>query len=255
MNITCSRRDEILKKQAAYEAQKNQRDSEVAQYRDAVHNVTTEIENIVAQKLSSVELNLDISCSEAAFGNILSLKVADESQKFDTNKALSWTWSVVLTEAGEIKKESSSWSGANLVSDANIQSLEEVLKAVKILNRIDWVNVLNVELPRVTDFVKTDYPKSEDFNSQLVEADIEEAIQNGLAILGRGYRWYNPTAFVYYLVKSESPAQYTVCELLKRYVDSGEYDRLDMETYRIKKSTFYDIIRKPIETVEIPNLG
>lgn len=256
MKIYASKRDEILKRKAAYEEEVGQRRSRYneqhGRFRKAQYDITEQIRKAVQDELKGVNLNLSIEADVAPFSG---LKVTVKDEKLhDAAKALSWSWEVSLdADTGEVKKDSSSWSGLNATSDENIRDLEEILKAVKILNRIDWADVLNKDMPEYDDYITEKNPDWDrdkpNFDKELQEAEIEEAIGQPVGIKGHGNQFYRSRTVCYYKILKESPTQYTVQEIFQDYVnDPGRWPG----SYRIRKDNFMGLIDKPIETINLP---
>lgn len=262
MIIVASRRDDILRRKSEYEADRAIRqeryDTQYRKYYDAQQSIYNEIESIIEDSLSNVNLNMDIRV-RSSFGTRESIEVmvSDENNKFDEDKAIAWTWKAYLDKDGNVKKESNSWSGFNAVSDANIAYLEEVLKAVKILNNTDWSTLLSRQLPEWGDYITEDNPRYDrnvpNFDRELLEADIEDIIGTNTGVLcdAESSKFYRGQ--VYRFIVSQTPAQYTVFDIPKIYVDNGDVDisKYNSYTYRISKSKFFDYLIKPLKTVEV----
>ena len=249
------RRDEILKRKAEfdedYKRRKDEFDAQYKSYQEANHAVYQGIVNEVESLLSGVNLDLELSCTRSWEGSI-EFRVLDDRHLNQDSKSLSWSWEVNLSEDGEIKKESSSWSGLRAVTEENLSDLEEVVKALKILNNADWKTILDKSLPSYNDYITVDsperYPKP-DFNRELLEADVQDAIDAGYLIKGQGYKYFRPGADVYYRVVGQSAKQYKVQEIYAGYLSKGEDLWADYE-YAITKEKFYEIIDKPVETLD-----
>ena len=98
-------------------------------------------------------------------------------------------------------------------------------------------------------FYEKDPDDGRNFKRELLEADVEDAMNAGLWIKGHGYRWYNSSADVYYKVLKETPSQYEVIEAWASDVLKGEGDKTS--SYKIKKDTFFQVIDTPVETLEV----
>ena len=127
MKITCTKRDDILKRKQEYEADRAQRqaryDAQSKNYDDEDISRKKSIEDAVKQQLGDTGLDLSVSVRDASWGNhSYQVDISDEDDKFNPDKALSWSWKVYLTNEGEVTKESSSWSGLNAVSKKNIDN-------------------------------------------------------------------------------------------------------------------------------------
>lgn len=246
LKITMSRRDDILKRKQAYDDAYSKREQEYNQYRDDMQFVLNNLVDIIKSKIGDTLLDLNVYVN-MVFGGGIEATVNNGDNPHD-DQALNWRWSVVLTRDGEVKKDSGSWSGLSAVTPEQINNLKESVRILEILNSIDWGHVLQVELPKYEDYMKTEIPEHENFEDQLFEEDLQDAIADGKLIKGHGYRYYNRNATVFYHVINESPTQYTVEEIHEDYVsDQARWP----DSYRIKKDTFKTLLDKPIKTVEV----
>lgn len=271
MIITSSKRDDILKRKADYEADKALRqtryDEQVEKYDAAVDAVCNNAANYVRSKLSGLD-KLDIEVwGDRVFrsqGIQINVKV-NERKLFDADNALSWTYQVQLDRSGNLQKESSSWSGLQAVTEAQMDSLRQTLTALEILNSIDWMPVVNVDVPKFSDYTTEKDPRYEqapNFDQELLEADIEDAIGNNVLIKGdsHNYSWVNRDGSYYGILK-ETASQYTIFELPARRLEqiASDYEAESLSkyveragkpySYRVSKSTFRKLIYTPVETI------
>ena len=156
MKITASRRDEILKDKADYEANRATRkakyDEQMATYDRARALVFQAIYDKVDAALSPTGMTVDIDV-DTSFDGILSVKVSQESDVANQkSRALSWTWKAQLNREGEVVKETSSWSGLQATTAEQLDSLEAILKCLRILNSMDWQAILTADMPNYNDF-------------------------------------------------------------------------------------------------------
>lgn len=260
MNITCARnRADILKDKEAYarrkqlqrERNQEQADKYREDYRSIVGPVKAEVEDAISR---FDDLNLEVDIRESWDRNS-GLEVAVYSNRNNVSskdKALSWEWSAKINkDTGEVIKESGSWSGLNAVTADNIRSLRQSVDCLETLNSMDWKHILNVQLPDLDDYMlsqEKDPDDTRDFDQELVEADVEEAISSGALIAGHGNHNYRPAARVYYQVLKESESNYWVSEIYPTVADDpSQYP----EPYRITKKKFFTLIDKPVELVEV----
>lgn len=270
MKITCGKRDEILKQKEEYEADRAERQAKYNEqeqrFRQAEYDVTSLVEDEVKSQLDRFNaLQFDVSVTRGSYNNVglYILIQCNENNKFDVDVALSWDYRVDLTKDGEVRKESSSWSGLKATTEAQIESLTQTLEALKYLNSVDWSTVLNKEMPKYKDYFTEDDPRYDrnkpDFDKLLLEADIEEVI--GKDILLKGYSSINQRGYgvgsTYYMILKETPAQYTVCRIPGYTVNNEEYDLKEVVeknkkyAYRMRKDTLIQLLYKPIETLEV----
>lgn len=267
MKIFASRRDEILRQKAEWEAERDaayalrdQEDDEFAKAEYAIFDPIKEnLEHMLQQYRS---LTFDVSVGRD-FGSILAARIScNENNKFSDDSALSWSYKATLSEDGEVIKETSSWSGLKAVTESQMQSLTETLEALKYLNSIDWKVLLDKTLPNYKDYYKTDtskYRNAPDFDRMLLEADIEEAIGKSVLLKGasgldnRGY----PRGESYYMVLKETSTQYEVVKI-PGYEISDDKDALKSVvehykpySYRLRKDNLIQLLSKPIEYLEV----
>lgn len=256
MIITCSKRDDILRDQKLYNEDKARRQQEYdAKYSEFKHERNSKLEklrSVVKSKLSTT-LPIDIDVY-SGYGELICVKVSDDKNVHDESKALSWSWQVSLTDDGEVKKDSSSWSGLRATTPNHIEQLKQILDVLTTLNDIDWKHVLDIELPDYDSYMggmndpRYEHP-SRNYDSELFEAELEDIVGKNIGVKGGGYKYYNKDAKCVYQIVRDSGTQYTVVEM---WIDShGEVSGMDVEPYRIKKSTFKQIINNPIETIEL----
>lgn len=266
MKITCARnREQIAREQAAYTerrvAKNKKKDAQYAEWEKDYLAVTNSVKKQIEDALSAFSaLNLDIRVESGVgsweSGSRLRVDIrSNEHNVHDEHKALSWNWEAYLDgRTGELKKESGSWSGLNAVTAEQIESLKQSAACLEVINSLDWEAMLNVDTPSYNDYITDDvYEKDPEdgrnFKQELLEADIEDAMNAGLWIKGHGYKWYNSGAAAYYKVLKETPAQYEVVENYADDVLNGRATETD--PYKIKKATFFQVIDVPVETLEV----
>lgn len=259
MKITCAKRsrDEIIRDRDAYDAKKKQihdtYDEQHKKWSNALHDVYANVKAEVEAQLANFDaLNLEIDVS-SGWNDGLEVRVGSNQHNVHSeHKALSWDYRVNLTKEGKVKKETGSWSGLNAVTEEQLESLRQSVACLEILNSMDWASILSTPTPDSDDYItvnKYDVDRNRpNFEQELKEAEIDEAIQNGSWIKGHGYRWYNSRADVYYKVLKETPSQYEVIEAWANDVLRGEGDKTS--SYKIKKDTFFQVINDPIEIKE-----
>lgn len=246
LKITMSRRDDILKRKQAYDDAYTRRKSEHTEYMKMRYSVLNKLTELVKSKIGDSSLNLNVY-SDQQFGGLITVIVNNGTNPHD-EQALNWNWSVSLTAEGEIKKDSGSWSGLSAITAEQIQNLKESVRVIEILNNLDWKTLLNVELPDYNDYVTSEYPKNENFNQQLLEADVLDAMDDGLLIKGHGYKYYNSRAVVFYHILKENPKSFTVQEI---HEDDLSDESRWPDPYTIQKDKLYSIIDNPIKTAEV----
>lgn len=263
MKITCTKRDDILKRKSEYEADRSSRQSKYdAQYRKYLEEDgrrEEKIRNDVIGAIGETSLDLEIRVS-GRFEHKYEISVSDENDKFNEDKALSWDWKVYLDKNGDVKKESSSWSGMNAVTAKNLSNLKEIVRVLEILNNIDFKMILEeIRPPRYQDYVTEKNPKYEtapDFDRELMEADIEDCIGTRKGILGTGSKFYRGN--VYHFIQRETPSSYNMWDIPAYYVEKNDGSLSDLfekyndggYNYNMRKDKFFETIEKPIKIVD-----
>lgn len=262
MKITASQRDDILKRKAEYEADKAYRQAKYnEQYKswDAARDGLFEsVKAEILRELGNVAIDLDVRVFTKFGANICVDVKSNENRVHAEDKALSWTWSAYLNKSGDVQKESSSWSGLNATTRAQLDSLKETLRVLEILNDLDWATLLttaNSSLPKYSDYVTIKDPSYEstpDWNAELQMVEIEDAIKHGTLLKGVGYKYYRGDCW--YRIVRETPKNYDVIEVSDFYRRSDEEFKQMIETmspYRISKDKFMEILDSPIVTLEV----
>lgn len=263
MKITCNRRDDILKRKQEYESDRAKRqakyDEEYKAWEDEEHGRRQSLENAVIRAIGNTTLDLTIDVG-MSFTTGYRIRISDEDNKFDDDKALSWTWEVSLDKNGDVKKESSSWSGMKAITANNINNLKEIVRVLEILNNIDFKTMLNrVTLPNPDDYITGPSPKYEtapDFDKELMEIDVEDCIGTRKGILGTGSKFYRGN--VYHFIQRETPSSYNMWDIPAYYVEKNDGSLSDLfekyndagSNYNMRKDKFFETIEKPIKIVD-----
>ena len=263
MKITCTKRDDILKRKSEYEADKSSRQSKYdAQYRKYLEEEERREEKIRNDVIGAIgETSLDLTVNVSGrFEYKYEIRVSDEDDKFNEDKALSWDWKVYIDKNGDVKKESSSWSGMNAVTAKNLSNLKEIVRVLEILNNIDFKMLLEeIRPPRYQDYVTENNPKYEtapDFDRELMEADVEDCIGTRKGILGTGSKFYRGN--VYHFIQRETPSSYNMWDIPAYYVEKNDGSLSDLfekyndagSNYNMRKDKFFETIEKPIKIVD-----
>ena len=259
MKITCAKRsrEEIIKDRDEYDARKkainDEYDTQMSNYHKAVNNVYEGVKNEVEAELANFmeSLNLEVRVESGWRDNLQVNVRSNENNIHNKDKALSWNWQAQMDRNGEIKKESGSWSGLQAVTEVQLESLRQSVACLEVLNSMDWASILSAQLPNADDYLTANpwevNHNRPNYEAELMEAEIDEAIQNGSWIKGHGYKWYNNRATVYYKVLKETPKSYEVEEVWEsRMNEADKYSN----PYKISKEKFFQVIDRPIEVYE-----
>lgn len=270
MNITCNRRDEILKQKAEWEAERDaaqaKHDEEEQSFYQAEYEVTSVVKDELEHQLSKFRaLQFDVSVQRGGYRKKgLHVRVeCNEHNKFDDDVALSWNYNAELDKDGNVLKETSSWSGLKATTTSQMESLTQTLEALKYLNSVDWSVVLDKEMPKYKDYFTQDmskfYREQPNFDKMLMEADIEENIGKDVLLVGAGsinQRGY-PIGKAYYMILKETPSQYEIVKIPGYSLDDDDVDiksiveKNKKYSYRVRKDKLIELLNKPIETMKV----
>lgn len=272
MKITASRRDDILKQRDEYDAERNKRkarhDQDMSNYRKAYYDKMEPVADAIKDQLKQFNLlEFDVNVSQSFRDDIEARIQCNEHRVHDESSALSWSYTCLYNKANdEVKRESNSWSGLSACTAEQLASLKQTVAALELLSTLDWKSLLDIALPDYHDFDST--PEGEeplgdrpDFESQLVEADLEEAMGQPVLVEGDAFEGgqYRPGIPVYYKMLKSTPKQYTVIMVYKGMIDDmiqkgASWDEV-MKTvdgyyeYRVSKEKFHRSIDNPVQIV------
>lgn len=178
MKITASKRDEILKRKAEYDAKLAKyeaRNKETTRaYNEAQDAVLSKVQSAVEELLAGLDsLSIEVTSSNYYFGGRgAHVKVNC------TAGALRWTYEASLDDNGQISTDTTSWSGLSATTQAEVDSLKQTAEALDRLVNADWATILDVKTPNYKDYMDLTNipPDPEDFNKQLEEVTLEELI-------------------------------------------------------------------------------
>ena len=254
--VYSSKRDDILKRKAEYEAdyaeKKSRYDAQYSKFKEVSYNFFESVADEVRNAIGHTTLDLDIQASER-WGDGICVRISDEDNKFDDNKALAWSYSAEMSRSGEIKKESSSWSGLNACTPAAIDNLKEIVRVIEIINNLDWTTILGKQTPKYKDYVSERdpaYGQKPNFDEELKEADVDECVGKNILIKGVNGSGNYYRGQVYYHIVRATDKQYVVEETHENYLDNDIPTRFGRE-YRVTKKKFLeDMVPNKIETIE-----
>lgn len=262
MKITCNRKEDILRRKAEYEdaynKQKEAHDAEFRNFRNAqfsaVEPTKKYLEDLFA-KYPTLHAKVVVDPWGRYDSDGISVRIdVNDSEKFNDDTALSWDYSAYLTSDGEVKRESSSWSGMKAVTRDQLKNLEETVAVLKELADLDWENLLKKEMPKYEDYVTTREPdrrNKPDFDRELIEAEIEDIIGQRKMIEVKPFSssWYNGNVFV--AIVKDSGSQYTIVECPSYAQKQGEaskyFDHAD--SHRVRKNQIVPVV--PTNVIEV----
>ena len=218
-----SRKEDLIRQRDEWDArnaeQKARHEAQYAEFRSKRNEIYNGVKEQVLAALSGVSLNLEIDVDAGLSMKPRGVEVcvrSNENNIHAENKALSWTWKVSLGESNSVKKESSSWSGLQATTAEQMESLRQTVKALEILNEIDWAALLAVTLPDWSEYLTEDSSigTRPNFEADIRAAELAELIGTNTLVKGLPidrYRYGHSEAW--YLIVSETPKQFKVVEL------------------------------------------
>lgn len=262
MKITANRKEDILRRKAEYEADAERRRKQVEEEEHNFHVAELAVTEPVKQEIEKIfskypTLHANVTVERAPFRQ-LGLRVridVNEREKFENSTALAWDYDVYLTEEGDVKRETSSWSGMQAVTSDQLKNLEETVAVLKELLDVDWKSILNKTLPNYRDYLKTDDPRYDrnkpDFDRELMEAEIEDIIGQRKMIKVKEFpsSWYGRDHYI--AILKDSGTQYTIKECPMYSYEEGQASKIfdQGESHRVKKSQIVPV--KPIDIIDV----
>ena len=269
VKVNEDKRSDVLARKAAwqkdYDTQKAEYDTQRRNFRMAQNAVSEAVANEIKKTIGNVPKYLDIRAEEDFVGYRVTVYYAEHNVHAE-DKALSWNYSVTLSEKGEIRKESSSWSGLQATTVEQLNDLKESVRILEILNNMDWERILKKAMqdsPKWDDYVKAKSPESKNWGNEIVLATLEDAVGQNVLIKGDGERGGK----VWYRIVGETPKRFNVQSFSGYTVDrinngiGGNYNTIaDMVnasdyTYGISKDKLVGFVQdwkhpEEIETIE-----
>lgn len=222
MKISASRRDDILRSREEYDME-TKRLEELEKKNHSKWNAdlfqqAKNIEKRIAETIGSTSLNLSVTVNPWSYYEADSWSVdvkGNEGGNFSDGVALVWNWEAKMDKDGNIIKDSGSWSGLKATTPEQIDNLAESVRILKILNDIDWSEVLNAPKARWEDYIDEELldnirnrkKNRPDFESDMQAAQLEELIGGNVAInlkqdqYYRGDVWILPTGLTEKFIK------------------------------------------------------
>lgn len=203
MKITATRYDDIKKQRDDYDAETDRMhglmDEAVDRWRTDAKKAKNNLEQKISDLIGSTTLSLSIRADTYSDDRWTIDIQANEHRQSDDNVALSWEWRVSLDDDGNIIKDSGSWSGLKVTTPEQVADLEESVRIIKILNNIDWAEILNSPIPSYKkDYANPDLLKEHrdrvanrpKFEDDMLAAKLEDLIGTNTAIQLIGDEYY-----------------------------------------------------------------
>ena len=270
MKITATKKEDILRRKAEYEEDYNRRkaqhDEELHKFKEAQYAVADpvkeELEKLFA-KYPSLHPIIEVDPWGRFGSGGMSARIrVNDNEKFHDDIALAWDYSAYIDKDGQVKRETSSWSGMQAVTAEQLVNLEQTLGALKELSTLDWKGLLDRALPEYKDYVTTRDPSFErdkpDFNKELKEAELEELVGQRKMVEVKPFQtsWYYDSRFrnpdtIFVAIVKDSGSQYTIKECPKSAFKRGEAKRyFDADSmHRVKKDSIVPV--EPLNIIEV----
>lgn len=256
MKIIASKKDDILRRrnewQKEYDMKKAEYDSQKDKYRQEYHKRAEFIRQTVEGFLSEFDLlELDVRVSSSWHGGYEVRIDCDESRKFEDISALSWNYSIELDSDGEVKSTTNSWSGLKATTPKQLDSLKQTVSCIETIMNLDWKTILSVKAPDISDYVTAEYPqdRSREFEDELFYAEIEEIIGTHKVVEYDNPKYYRGETYVGIL--SQTNSMFTIFEIHSTNIGKETYEEASRYPYKVRKSTFFDYVSKPLNIKEI----
>ena len=233
--INETRRDDIIKARDEWDAEYNRQNDiykdQENKYRNAMYDVADNLQSEVKSAIGNTSLKLRVDVDNYGIGGDgYQVRIyGNDSNKFDDNIALSWDLKIWLDDAGNVKKDSGSWSGLKATTTEQLDDLAETLRVLKILNNLDWsrlIGTANSNRPNYDDYITAPYPSRSNrpnFEQQLKDAAVEDTIGKDVLIQGKGSgKNYNSRATVWYYVVGATNKQYKMFEFSNYTIQNHE---------------------------------
>lgn len=266
MKITANRKDDILRRRQEWDDNYNrlnkQNEDEIERYHQAQQDAFKPVEEFLTNLLSKynlLQIRVDVEAGMFGQRGIRVRLNCDEHRKFQDKVSLSWSYDAYLDKDGEVKRETSSWSGMNAVTSDQLDHLTQCLDCLRTLASLDWRNILDRQMPDWKDYVVTKVPSRNDrpnFEQELTDAELEDVIgKNKLVEVSpftSSYFYDNRfrrNSNVFIQIIRDSGSQYTIKEVPAAAVTNREVDRYVQDNtymHRVKKAQI-----KPVQPLNI----
>lgn len=268
MKITCNRKEDILKRKAEWEAdfdaKRARHEDQYAKYDEAVEAQMAALSDEIMAQIGQTSLPLVCNANRRFRGIEVIVDCASDLSRHSMRAPLKWSYKAQLTAEGGLKTETNSWSGMDVTTAEDVAMLKETARVLEVLINIDWATLLQAakeKMPKYEDMVtepNPDYRERPNFESELREAEIEDAIGKNVLLKGAAGESsaYRQGSTIYYLITKESPSQYTGYEIPAWKINNGENpaDLVAAEKQyaprRWKKANLLKHLDTPISTLE-----
>lgn len=245
MRIIASRKDDILRRKAQYEADVAAYEERQEVYRRAMHEAEDKlmkpVQDYLERKLARYSaLRFDIQLDRSVSGRTnKGIKVwirCNERNKFDDDVALAWSYDVDLDSHGQVTRKTSSWSGLSATTEAQMTSLRQTVSALEFLNDVDWDELINIEMPQYSDYYDENdkRPAYQNFDAELQAAELADLVGTNKIIKVNNWGESCPyRGSIWLHLTKETPSMYYANIIPAWLVDSlGLVDNANNDSYK-----------------------
>lgn len=265
MKITASKVDDVLRRKTQYDTEKYEWDKENSyrrvQYKKAQDAVMNPVKSALEQKLAkfnALTFEVQVEPDWQASGDLeetlrVRIKCNDTYEARNSeSRALVWDWEARIHK-GEVEKKSSSWSGLQACTEDQLESLRQTVRALELLNDLDWEDLLNRQTPSWNEYFgdQPRQPKGEDWDSELAKAQIEDIIGTNQII--KVFTWGESCPFngrfCWVQILGETPARFKIEAYSPWDVEHGGVRLGNGYLRQVKKESIRPV--KPVEIQEV----
>lgn len=266
IKVRASKADDLRREkqqwQMKYDARKQLYKDQHARYNAARWDWKDNLVDLIKKQFSSYIEKLpylEIFADDGWRNIEIRFKYADYVGREERDKvSLRWSYDITLSEAGEVKRETNSWSGFEAVNPEQIDDLMNSANFLKAIVDYDWAPLLQKakeEAPNVEQYVGIRNPDWDDeykdpgYDNMIKEAELEDTVGKDIWIKGdEGKTWYK--------IVSATPKFYNIAKVSTWDMrNSPEYalQRIAQQyPWRVKKDNIpFD---QPIETISQEDL-
>lgn len=231
-------------------------------YSDAVRGATGVLVGRVKDMLGEYANGLTINVNRS-FGEGYELIIQnDELKLHDPGQALTWRYDVSVDDDGNIKKESSSWSGLNATTPESLADLNHTVQVLTAINNIDWTPIVKAVPPKFADY-KEDAPYPDvstrnrpDFESELLAASLEEVEGNPNKAIYAKPGTMNGQVGVYLFIERITPKFVTYVDVNDRQAETyggirEAYENFKSMPERIKLEKLSSLLGNDFSVVDV----
>ena len=240
---------EAIKKYNEQKAQaQSERDAYEMQNRMFEGSMINAVKDGLGQYADGLNIRID-----SYYGEGFRVRIDNGDDPYKEGQALSWKVDVNLDSDGNVKFDTSSWSGLNATDESHIADLRRTVEILDTIQHMDWKFILDRVGPKWEDYVKT--PEPQDPSKRFAIEDAMDRLSKsiGQTILFKGL---NPIKGKYdsmwYKITSEGPNTYSAKYLSPYFVNGASSSKIERmfqnaKTTRFPKAEISKYIEIPLE--------